>query len=116
MGDVPAAGDDQWVAITCRDDEDWRGLVAAMGGSKEDAALDLDARRARSEEIAKQIAGWTSGLDKHEAADRCQERGVPAGAMLTGIELATDPHLVARGFPVEIDQPDVGLSCWRVRR
>lgn len=107
-GMFPCAGDDQWVAITCRDDADWRGLVAAMGGSDEDAALGLDDRRARAEEIAKQIAGWTSGLDKHEVAARCQEHGVPAGAMLTGIELESDPHLVARGFPVEIDQPDIG--------
>ena len=33
---------------------------------------------------------------------------MPAGAMLAGVELATDPHLVARGFPVEIYQPDLG--------
>ncbi len=25
------AGEEQWAAITCRDDADWQGLVAAMG-------------------------------------------------------------------------------------
>jgi crotonobetainyl-CoA:carnitine CoA-transferase CaiB-like acyl-CoA transferase len=28
--------------------------------------------------------------------------------VLSGAELATDPHLKARHFPVEIDQPDLG--------
>ncbi len=107
-GMFPCAGEDQWVAITCRDDADWRGLVVAMGGSSADAELELDQRRSQAEAIAKQIAAWTSGLDKHDVAARCQAQGVPAGAMLTGIELERDPHLVARGFPVEIDQPDIG--------
>lgn len=105
-GMFPCAGEDQWVAITCRDDADWAGLVAAMGGS--DADLGLDARRAQAAEIATRIAAWTSGLDKHDVAAACAAHGVPAGAMLTGVELASDPHLVARGFPVEIDQPDIG--------
>jgi formyl-CoA transferase len=54
------------------------------------------------------LALWTSRLDKHEIARRCQSKGVPAGPVLSGAELATDSHLLARHFPVEIDQPDIG--------
>jgi crotonobetainyl-CoA:carnitine CoA-transferase CaiB-like acyl-CoA transferase len=106
-GLYPCAGDDQWVAITCRDDADWLGLLAAMGnddGSEWDEAT----RRERDAEIRTRIEAWTSGLDKYDVADRCAAHGVPAGPMLTGVELATDPQLVAREFPVEIEQPDIG--------
>ena len=106
-GMFPCAGDEQWVAITCRDDRDWQALVGVIGADL-DATLSLEARRAAADTLRKQIGAWTSSLDKHEVAARCQAAGVPAGPMLNGIELASDEHLVARGFPVEIDQPDIG--------
>ena len=100
------SGDDQWVSITCRDDADWAGLVAAIGEG--DASLDQAARKQQSAELDRLIGAWTATLDKHEVVARCQANGVPAGAVLTGVELTTDAQLVARGFPVEIDQPEVG--------
>ena len=41
-GVYPCAGSDQWVAITVRDDDEWRKLKAALGepGWAQDAALD----------------------------------------------------------------------------
>ena len=105
-GMYQCAGDDQWVAITCRDDADWAGLVATTG--RGDASLDEPTRKRQSERLDEMIGGWTATLDKHDVVARCQANGVPCGAVLTGIELATDAQLVARGFPIEIDQPEVG--------
>lgn len=105
-GMYQCAGDDQWVAITCRDDADWAGLVATIGAG--DASLDRAARKERSGELDQLIGAWTATLEKHEIVARCQANGVPAGAVMTGVELAVDAQLVARGFPVEIDQPAVG--------
>jgi crotonobetainyl-CoA:carnitine CoA-transferase CaiB-like acyl-CoA transferase len=42
-GVYPAAGDDNWVAIVCRDDDDWRRLCAAM--ENEDLARNSIAAR-----------------------------------------------------------------------
>jgi crotonobetainyl-CoA:carnitine CoA-transferase CaiB-like acyl-CoA transferase len=58
--------------------------------------------------VDRQLAIWTSSLEKQEIALRCQHEGVPAGPVLSGAELATDSHLRARHFSVEIDQPDLG--------
>ncbi len=58
--------------------------------------------------VDRQLALWTRTLEKHEIARRCQNEGVPAGPVLCGAELATDPHMRARHFPVEVDQPDLG--------
>jgi crotonobetainyl-CoA:carnitine CoA-transferase CaiB-like acyl-CoA transferase len=110
-GMYPCAGDEQWVAITCRDDADWHALVDAMDAPPwADAALAAGpARLARQDELDDRIAEWTSQHSNEEIARRCQERGVPAGPMMTGLEMLTHPHYVARGFQVEIDQPGIGL-------
>jgi crotonobetainyl-CoA:carnitine CoA-transferase CaiB-like acyl-CoA transferase len=105
------AGEDEWVAITCRDDADWAALAGLLG--KPELADDLrfatlDARRAAVDEVDGLVGSWTGGLDRFEAADRCQAAGVPAGAMLHSRDLASNEHLVARGFPVPVDQPAVG--------
>ena len=106
-GVYPASGDDQWAVINCRDERDWSGLVQASGGVLDTWSYET-ALGVSSAAVDRQLAIWTSGLDKHEIALRCQHEGVPAGPVLSGTELATDPHLLARHFPVEIDQPDLG--------
>jgi crotonobetainyl-CoA:carnitine CoA-transferase CaiB-like acyl-CoA transferase len=106
-GVYPAFGDDQWVIINCRDERDWNGLVAASADVLERWSYEA-ALGAGKTAVDQQLTTWTSGLDKHEIARRCQSQGVPAGPVLSGAELATDPHCHARHFPVEIDQPDIG--------
>ena len=110
-GLYPCAGDEQWVAITCRDDSDWEGLIAAMGSpewAKDDSLATVAARRNRADEVDACIRDWTTGVSKDEVAAACQAQGVPAVPMLTGAEMTTDAHYVARGFAVPIDQPGVG--------
>jgi crotonobetainyl-CoA:carnitine CoA-transferase CaiB-like acyl-CoA transferase len=104
-------GEEQWVAITCRDDADWRGLVRAMDSPAwaGDAALaTVDGRRARADELDTRIGEWTASRSKDDVAAACQGAGVPAAPMLTGAEQVTDPQYAARGFAVKIDQPGVG--------
>ena len=104
-------GEEQWAAITCRDDADWQGLVAAMGNPAwaGDAALaTVDGRRARADELDERIGEWTATRTKDDVAAACQREGVPAAPMLTGAEQVSDPQYAARGFAVKIDQPGVG--------
>jgi crotonobetainyl-CoA:carnitine CoA-transferase CaiB-like acyl-CoA transferase len=104
-------GEEQWAAITCRDDADWQGLVAAMGnpGWAGDAAFaTVDGRRARADELDERIGEWTATRTKDDVAATCQREGVPAAPMLTGAEQVSDPQYEARGFAVKIDQPGVG--------
>jgi crotonobetainyl-CoA:carnitine CoA-transferase CaiB-like acyl-CoA transferase len=105
------AGEEEWLAITCRDDADWQGLVAAVGSpawATDAAYATVDGRRARADEIDARIGEWTAAQSKDTVARACQEHGVPAAPMLTGAEMTTDAQYVARGFAVQIDQPGVG--------
>lgn len=105
-GLFPCSGDDQWVAITCRDDADWARLVEVMGSPAwADAGLaTAPERHRRVDDVEKGVASWTRTVTREAAAAACQAAGVPAGEVLTTVESMTHEQFVARGFPVEITQ------------
>jgi crotonobetainyl-CoA:carnitine CoA-transferase CaiB-like acyl-CoA transferase len=101
-GIYPAAGDDRWVAISARDDDEWRALCSVMG--RDELAADPrfatpDARLANQDALDDKISRWTAGLDRYEVMNRCQEAGLPAGAVQDAEDLnERDPQLAAREF------------------
>ena len=105
------AGQDQWAAICCRSDDEWAAL-AALIGLEAPALAGAAARRERIEEVEEGVSAWTAGLSKHEVTEACAEAGVPAGPMLTSKEQLRDPHLQARGYLVELDQPPIGVMTF----
>jgi crotonobetainyl-CoA:carnitine CoA-transferase CaiB-like acyl-CoA transferase len=59
-GVFPCAGEDRWIAIAVGGDEEWQGLVRAMG--EPDWARDYDSferRREGIDEIHERLAAWT---------------------------------------------------------
>ncbi|MEZ5165437.1 MAG: CoA transferase [Acidimicrobiales bacterium] len=108
-GLFPTAGDDQWVAICVRSDAEWEALVGVMGSPAwADPSMGTADRRAAENDIEAKIAEWTAGLTSAEVTEACLAAGVPAGPMLTGATMSTDPHLEARGYLVRLDQPPIG--------
>jgi crotonobetainyl-CoA:carnitine CoA-transferase CaiB-like acyl-CoA transferase len=110
-GLYPCAGEEQWVAITCRDDSDWRALREAMGEPDwaGDPGLDSSAQRlARADELDARVGEWTRSDAKDAIAARCQQHGVPAAPMLTGTDMGSHPHYVARDFAIRVDQQVIG--------
>jgi crotonobetainyl-CoA:carnitine CoA-transferase CaiB-like acyl-CoA transferase len=107
----PAAGDDSWVAIACRDDRDWVALAEAIGL---DCAADPDlasvmGRAAREAELDAAITGWTQPLDRFDAAGRLVAVGVPAAAVTRPSErIDEDPNVAAWGLWPEVDHPAIG--------
>ncbi len=101
-GIYPAAGDDRWVAIAARGDEQWRALCGVMG--RDDLTDDHrfvthTARLANEDALDEEISRWTRGLDRYEVMSRCQDAGVAAGAVQDAEDLnVRDPHLAGRGF------------------
>ncbi len=41
---------------------------------------------------------------------QAQERGIAAGVIYAPEEVLDDPHFQARGFPVEVDHPQLGRT------
>ncbi|MEZ5407053.1 MAG: CoA transferase [Acidimicrobiales bacterium] len=103
-------GDDAWVVLSVGSNEEWAGLVRAMGGPSwaDDPRLaDAGGRRAHHDELDERIGAWTAGLDRHEVVAWLQAEGVPAGPVLHESELLADRHLRARGFFRPNGSPDM---------
>ncbi len=124
QGVYPCVGDDSWVAVSVRSDDEWRGLCDAMRRPDlaRDARLAAAAgRREHHAEIDEAIAAWTRERGHYQAMHLLQARGVPAGAVLKGGETIVDPHLEARGFWDTVDHPEAGeyrqvTTPWRMSK
>jgi crotonobetainyl-CoA:carnitine CoA-transferase CaiB-like acyl-CoA transferase len=110
-GVYPAAGDDEWVAIVCRDDDDWRRLCAAM--ENEDLARDsryasAAGRLVHGDEIDSSISAWSRKFDRGVIESQLQSRGVPAHQVQNSADAYRDPQFVHRGHFVALDHPSLG--------
>ena len=48
---------------------------------------------------------WCAEHTDREVMAALQERGMAAGYVVYPSDMCTDPHLVARGYPQQVDQP-----------
>ncbi|WP_300681882.1 CoA transferase [Nocardioides sp.] len=110
---VPAAGQDRWVAVSIRDDRDWRGLCTVLGDAL-DPALGAGAgqRRTNAAGIREALTAWCADREPADAVDLLQGAGVPAGEVMSEPRLLTDPHLVERGWFRERHHPAIGTHLY----
>ncbi len=90
------AGDDRWVAIAVRSDEEWRALCEVIGRP------DLAGEDRRAAIVDEAIEGWTSDREPGQAESLLQAAGVPAHAALDTPGLAECPQLAHREHWIEI--------------
>ena len=100
-GVYPCNGDDAWIALGCRDDDDWRALCGVVDGLRHD--LDLATRFDNHDHIDEAVARWTLPRSKDEAAATLQAAGVPAGPINVTPDMTSDAQVRARGFFVAIE-------------
>jgi crotonobetainyl-CoA:carnitine CoA-transferase CaiB-like acyl-CoA transferase len=79
-GIYQSAGDDDWVAISCRDDDDWAALGEVVGQPwvKEERFATQALRLQHEDELDDLMAQWTQTRDRVEVADALRNAGVPA--------------------------------------
>jgi benzylsuccinate CoA-transferase BbsF subunit len=92
-------GDDNWIAIACRDDADWRALALVVDEpwSADPKLATGDARLTREGELDGLLATWAGARDRFDIAASLQAVGVPAA-------------VVAR--PEDRIEHDVATSVW----
>ncbi|MFI5507635.1 CaiB/BaiF CoA transferase family protein [Mycobacterium sp. NPDC051804] len=108
QGVYPAAGEDEWVAISVRADEDWAATIDVIG--RPDLVDDprfgtAEARLVNHDALDEVLRGWTATQGPDEAADALRRRGVPAERLLTGDRMYDVDQLDARGFYEELEHP-----------
>jgi benzylsuccinate CoA-transferase BbsF subunit len=110
-GVYPAAGEDNWVAIVCRDDEDWRRLCAAMENQElahDSRYASAEGRLKHREVIDSSIAAWSRKFDRGAIQSRLQSRGVPTHQVQGSADAYADPQFAHRGHFVALDHPRLG--------
>ena len=113
QGVYRASGEDEWVAISVRDDRDWQALGTVLGQPdwhRNPELAHAEGRRRQHDEIDEQIEAWTSVRHARDVEAALQEAGIPAGAVLDFRQLWHDPQLHARGAFHEIVHPAFGLE------
>ena len=112
-GVYPARGDDRWVAIAVFDDEQWAGLVAALGDRRHGRPTrGSPPRRSASGTRTPSTTMWPRGRATATATTSwscCKRHGVPAGAVQDAEDLnERDPQVAHRGVFFEMDHPVIG--------
>jgi crotonobetainyl-CoA:carnitine CoA-transferase CaiB-like acyl-CoA transferase len=99
QGVYPCGGDDQWIAISVKDDAQWTALVQ-FSGIGQFAASELktaEGRRREHDDIDATLAAWTCRFDKDALAAKLQAQGIAAGPVRRPEDSHFDEHLAARG-------------------
>lgn len=107
----PCSGDDKWIAISVRDENEWLAFRRALGEpawTRDPGLASQLARFQNRQELDAHVAAWTRQFASEEVADLLQRAGVAAGPSHTAAEIYGDPHFRSRGFFVDVDHPVVG--------
>ena len=112
-GCYPCMGEDAWVTIAVRSDEEWRRLCEVIGLAEltADARFGtLEGRVANRDALDALIGEWTAQRDRHDIEARLQAERIPASAVLDcGADTYDDAHLQARQYFQLVDHPDAGM-------
>ena len=104
-------GEDSWVAIAVRSDDEWTRFCATMGRpelASDPRFRDLSTRLDNIEELDRIVSEWTRDKDASDIANTLQARSIPSAPVLKAAELLDNPQLKARGFFETLEREDTG--------
>ena len=106
-------GYNDWCAIACFSEKEWRGLVAVMGSPQWATSPRFATPAGRldhQEKLDQGIQEWAQTLEKYQLMELCQASGVPAmPVQSTENRVEDDPQLRHRNIYLDLDHPAVGV-------
>src|SRR5215475_9730958 len=105
-GCYPCRGEDNWIIIACKTDEEWQSMVRLIGKSSWAADPRFSTKSGRKEnrdEIDSNLSQWTRRWTPRQAFRLIQDAGIAAGIPMSGEDLYYDIHLRERGHIVETE-------------
>lgn len=100
-GIYPALGDDRWIALAVRGDDEWRRFAGLPGLELIDDPrfTTHELRVTNQDALDADIRKWSSVRDANDLAELCEAAGLAAGPVQDARDLVeSDPQLAARGF------------------
>jgi crotonobetainyl-CoA:carnitine CoA-transferase CaiB-like acyl-CoA transferase len=121
-----AAGEDSWISVSVRSDEEWTALLGVAGGAagelKTPKFSTREQRLSSQDELDAAVEAWTANQDAMELTRSLQAAGVPAYAVMGPPEMLVDANFdsvrrqhveVAADLPVSVDQIYAGI-VWKL--
>lgn len=102
-----AEGDDQWVAIAVRSNEQWQALAETIGADHL-SSLTTSQRLERRDELDELVEAWTRVRTADEAMIQLQGRGVGAHTVQNGSHLGNDEQVLGRCWKVIASHERIG--------
>jgi benzylsuccinate CoA-transferase BbsF subunit len=107
------AGEDDWVSVVVRTDEEWGRLCAIVPVLSSMAGIGLRERIERRAVIDEALTAWLRPKVAKAAAAELLSAGIPAAALSTSVDLVDSDHLRARGFWEPHDTGMLPALPWR---
>jgi benzylsuccinate CoA-transferase BbsF subunit len=111
QGVYRCAGEDAWIAIAVRSDDEWRALCKAMGNpawASEPAFANMHQRWKHHDELDAHLNAWTAAFEPMALARELQAAAVAATPVLTPPQTLKSDHLTETGWWQMLHQPDMG--------
>ncbi len=123
-GNYPCSGEDEWVSIAVRTEDEWRGLVEAMGNPRWTAEPEFSSRYTRlnhRRELDVRLSEWTRERPAWETTELLQSHGVAAFPVLDAEGRLFNTHFQERGLYSDIEHPALGSEpifnlMWQMSR
>jgi crotonobetainyl-CoA:carnitine CoA-transferase CaiB-like acyl-CoA transferase len=108
------AGQDDWIAITVRDDRQWRALVDLMERPDwcDEGLATVAGRRERAGDIDRRLRDWFAGQPLESAVQRLAGAGIPAAPVVSPSLVTDNPQLRDRGFFEVLHHPSTGAGLY----
>ena len=111
QGVYPAAGEDDWVALSVRDDTDWVAVTEVIGRPElrhDSRFASTEARLQHHDELDQLIGECAARWEAEEFAEALLGRGVPAQRVMTADRMYDVDQLDARGYYEDLDHRIAG--------
>lgn len=123
-GNYPCKGDDRWVSIAVRTEDEWQGLKKAMGCPPWTSKPNFASRYQRlkhRQELDQQLARWTTDRTAEEITTLLQANGVAAFPVMDAEERLSDRHFRERELYGQVEHPALGIEpifnlMWKLSR
>ena len=114
-GIYPCAGDDNWIALACETDAQWRSLTHALGLehlADDKRFANALARKANEDALDAELSHVLEQLSADECIARLREAGVLAAPVNPAPAVMADPQIQSRDYFVAIDRAVVGTHLY----
>jgi crotonobetainyl-CoA:carnitine CoA-transferase CaiB-like acyl-CoA transferase len=108
-GIYPCRGDDSWIALAVRGEDQWRACASVLGLAHDARFQSHDERVQNQDALDSSLSIATKAWDRYELMSRMQAVGVAAGVVQNAADLTgTDPQLAARDYFGTAETPVLG--------